>query len=220
VHPSAGVDDLDVDSNLRKHDKRPGTAGRLPTGSCEQVKRLLKEHNATIDFSRLIDLGCSEESLLQMLVWIGPYAEREDSQDALTGFDRAKLKTVLQRMRTCADDLDVLLRLGLTETLLTAGPPTDIEVHLPHVPLMLRLYANYVQGVIGTRELHPRTHFKRNIGISGLVHYVKQRTGKLHDKEVSSLISAVLNRPKYNDVAHRQWRYKHTDLIQLNQKLF
>jgi len=177
---------------------------------------------------QLVDLGCKRNDLLAMLIWIGPYAKIEDSQEALTGFPRSKLKTVLKRMRLCADDVELLLSLGHTESLLSGGqvgrhtpsrhersksnleeeldPDSGLENELPCIPTNLRLYADYVEGVMDDSSLHPRSHFTRNIGISHLVSTVKAVSGKYYDKAVSALVAAVRNRPDYGEQAHREWR--------------
>ena len=190
-----------------------GKDGRWLPSVLADVERRLADHAASQFLDHLVSLDCKRDDLLDTLVWIGPYAEIEDSQAALTGFPRSKLKTVLKRMRTCADEVELLLSLGHTEFLLSGGPPSPLEKELPWVPTNLRLYADYVEGIMDDSSLHPRSHFTRNIGISHLIWVVKATTHKFCDKEVSALISAILSRPGYDEQAHRQWRTEHRDLI-------
>ena len=170
------------------------------------IESRLAVHSASQFLKQLVDLGCKRKDLLYSLVWIGPYAKIEDSREAITGFPRSKLKTALKRMRLCADDVELLLSLGHTESLLIGGPESSIQKEFPFVPANLRLYADYVEGVRDDSSLRPRSHFTRNCGISHLVSTVKAVTGEYHDEAVSALLAAVLNRPDYGEQAHREWR--------------
>lgn len=201
-----------IDTKVTTFNQRP-SGDRLRTDDGKwrpqvlaDIERRLTVNQASSDLGRLVDLGCNRDELLDLLVYIGPYAEIEDSQEALTGFRRSKLKTVLKRMRTCADEVELLLSLGHTESLLCGGPPSPLEKELPWVPTNLRLYADYVESIMDDSSLHPRSHFTRNIALSQLVLVVKAATGKYRDKEVSALVSAVLGRPNYGELAHEQWR--------------
>jgi hypothetical protein len=196
-----------------------GEDGRWLPDVLAGVERRLADHAVSQHLDHL-SLNCKRDDLLDTLVWIGPYAEIEDSQAALVGFPRAKLKTVLKRMRRCAEDVDILLGLGHTESLLSGGPASPLEKELPWVPTNLLLYADYVEGIMDDSSLHPRSHFTRNIGISHLIAYVKVATSRFCDKEVSALISAILDRPDYDEQAHRQWRAEHRGLISQSEKYF
>jgi hypothetical protein len=157
---------------------------------------------------------------MEALVWIGPYSQVEDTQKALAGFSRSARITVLKRMRACADDVERLLTLGLSEPLLSPRPDPEFASNLSFLPHMLRLYADYVKDVSARSASHPRSHFTRNTSMFFLVCHVKGATGSYKDKEVSSLISAVLNRASYDDTAHKQWRYEHAKEILLTEQLF
>jgi hypothetical protein len=174
------------------------------------VEKRLADAGASPDFDHLVGLGCRRDDLFSALLWIGPFAELEDTQAALTGFSRSRLKTVLNRMRACADEVEVLLGLGHSQSLLSGGPPSDLARELPLVPTNLRIYAGYVEAVSADSSLRPRSSFTRNIGKAHLVMLVKSVTGRYCDKEVSGLISAVLDRPAYHAQTHRQWRHEHS----------
>jgi hypothetical protein len=123
-------------------------------------------------------------------------------------------------MRACADEVELLLSLGHTESLLSRGPKSPIEEHLPYTPLMLRLYADYVEGVMHDSSLRPRSHFTRNLGISHLILIVKRVTRRFCDREVSALLSAVLDRQGFDEQTLRQWRSDNRDLIVPAEKYY
>jgi hypothetical protein len=187
--------------------------GRWRPEVLADVVRRLGESGASPDFDHLVGLGCRRDVLLDFLVWIGPCAQIEDSQAALTGYPRSKLKTVLNRMRKCADEVEVLVSLGHTNSLLSGRLSFPLSKEVLWIPADLRLYADYIESIMRVPSLHPRSHLTRNIAVSNLVMAVKTTTGRFHDREVSALISAVLDRPNYDELAHRQWRSEHSDLL-------
>ena len=59
----------------------------------------------------------------------------------------------------------------------------------------------------------PKRRPRLNAWKARVVATVSRRTGRVFDREVSAIISAVLQQPNYSEKAHQTWRLKHAGLI-------
>lgn len=199
-----------MDAHSRKQERK-APKGRLDwlSGASEEVRRDLREHGAMKEFDRLVHLGCDSTELLGLLILIGPYAVAADGHHVV--FDRHEVKTVAKRLQQSADDVDRFLSRSRCVPL--PGHDSEVEKQFGDLPSSQRLCAAYILGLSKRKEFKPRSHFYRDCGIAALVHYVKRKTRHPKDKEVSSLISAVLHRDTSNAKSHSTWRNKHKPLI-------
>ena len=175
-----------------------------------QIEKVLKEHEAWRDLHRLVRSNCDRDELLLLLVLIGPYSAIADSPGMRLQFDRHKLKTLIGRLQRCADEIERLFPHRLNLPLPISVPGADL---LSDVPLNLRFYAQGLLHLFRFKEFRVRSHFYRQLASAALIHYVKQKTGTFHDKEVSALISAVLDRPNYGAQNHIQRRRENREIV-------
>jgi hypothetical protein len=87
-------------------------------------------------------------------------------------------------------------------------------VDLPgHTSLSERLRA-YADGLDYLRRFFgPKKKLRQHVWKAQLVAMVVSNTGAPRDREVSALIGAVLDAPKYSEKAHQAWRLSHAELI-------
>jgi hypothetical protein len=199
-----------MDARTRKQERKVAK-GRLDwlSGAREEVSRDLREQGAIKEFDRLVHLGCDSTELLGLLICIGPYAVAADGHHVV--FDRHDVKTVVKRLQQSANDVERFLSRSRGVPL--PGHDSGVEKQFGDLPSAQRLCAAYILALSKRKEFKPRFHFYRDCGIAALVHYVKRKTRHLKDKEVSSLISAVLHRDSYDAQSHSTWRNKHKPLI-------
>jgi hypothetical protein len=158
--------------------------------------------------------------------------------EGVMGFDRSRLKTVVNRMRRCACDLErlpiSLLRQVLAQMLpytdAVKGQATSSQGRNPtcpdllaelrnlckyqaEAPRRLRVLALAVEKA--TKGLRFQGRPLADQAIASVVCYVRQATGRLHNDEVSALIAAMTDRDSYDVVAHRDWRKRNRNLLKL-----
>src|ERR1700676_3532140 len=83
----------------------------------------------------------------------------------------------------------------------------------PTLPDQLRGFANAIEHSGGL--LGPKRKIRGHAWKARIVAMVIKETRKPHDREVSTLIAAVLDKAKYSEKAHQEWRRKHQDFIEI-----
>jgi hypothetical protein len=204
---------------LLPNEDRAGGAIKKPTVvASESLLKRAKEspefQRATqgVDFNKLVSAGCDPEVLEWLLIRLHESRWRDDPR-WLRGAGR-ELKTILARIRQCADDVQCLQR---TPAGLAALDRAEAECQVIAardywaLPQKLRTFADCFERAAPQQA--SRTRPQRNLVIAELVAYVHHKTVRLHDAEVSALISDVLDRPNYSVQTHKDWRREHAPLI-------
>ncbi len=133
----------------------------------------------------------------------------------LAGRTGRKLETILAGIRRCANDihrlsgtpagLSALALAEKEETILSAGDYWKLpEKRLVFADLFEKAAPHHSS----------RNHPIRNQAKAQLCAYVKIRTGREYDAEVSGLISSVLDNPNYSPQTHKDRRTKNAELIE------
>jgi hypothetical protein len=138
----------------------------------------------------------------------------DESWEALTGMDLRTLKTNLAKISECAD---MIKRLNDAELIYrTAFELKDTYFaqiyQSPTLPELLLEYANKIKSLL--RIQGPGHKIYLHVWKAHFVAIVVESTGKAHDLEVSSIIAAVLNTPKYSEKAHQAWRLRYAQVIE------
>ncbi len=156
--------------------------------------------------------------------------------EGVMGFDRSQLKTVVNRMRQCACDLERLPISLLCQVFAQMLPYTDavkgqttnsqgrnpgfpdllselrnLRKYQAEVPRRLHLLALAVEKA--TKGLRFQGHPLSNRAVASLVCHVRQATGWFRDEKVSALIAAMTDDDSYDAVAHRDWRKRNRNLL-------
>jgi len=163
------------------------------------------------DLKALVADGCGRNRLRCLIKVFVDRSLADDSWINFCGMSLRKLRRSLEALRRCADATEAINR-GFVVSFVSTDPSYR---WLRNLPMLLRRYAKQLELLtrIHGPKKHPLQHFLK----ANLVTYVRQTTGKWHDREVSNLISAVLNKPSYDEVSHRMWRRNHRALISIWQ---
>lgn len=172
---------------------------------------MLREHVALRHLQTLINAGCKREevlSLLELAFWT------DESWKQLVGMDLPRFKGEIRQIRHCADIIDRLNRSDLIyHASLEIQYPQFVELSKSRtLPEQLREYADSLDSL--RRVFGPKPKPRRHAWKAWIVAVVTEDTKAPHDREVSSLIGAVLDDPEYCEKAHQKWRLDHTDLIE------
>lgn len=176
--------------------------GRSPWQAA--IERLLQDHGVLPDLGELVALKCDRDHLLACLAVLRDPDAELDTVTFWTGRDQRRLRAFISQLAECANQIESVnqgpFRGLLAETSNAA---------LVDLPQQLRTYTEALQMAAyigGRKKPGPQTR------LFALVDYVIAQTGQPHDREVSSLVSAIMNR-EYSVEAHRQWRYEHYDRL-------
>jgi len=176
---------------------------------------VLRDHAALQHLQALVDAGCKRNevmSLLELAFWT------DESWKQLVDMGLPRLKREIRQIRNCANIIERLNRSDLVYHV-------SIEIQLPQfvavrksptLPEQLREYANALDSL--RRVFGPKSRPRLHAWKAWIVAVVTEDTKAPHDREVSSLIGAVLDDPKYSEKAHQKWRLDHIDHIKLMKK--
>ncbi len=149
---------------------------------------------------RLVELGCDKEYLLVSLTLLNTPFFSDDWEDQF-GMTRKQLEGFIRRLRTYSRDIQTHQKGWQTFVDLYPDSKTRIFLEMPN---LLDRYAEYLSLL--QKQSGPKRHKMRNTGVCLLVQYVKNKTGRYYDREVSALISAVEDNPRYDTSRHSNWR--------------
>lgn len=177
-----------------------------------RTEDVLREHSALGDLTDLVNAGCKRDQiigLLDLAFWT------DESWQKLVGMRLPRFKREIAQVRSCAD---ILERLNSSELIYHAAIeiqlPQFVDIHkTPSLSDQLHAYADgldYLRKYFG-----PKRNPREQAWKARLVAIVIADTKTPHDREVSSLIAAVLENPKYSEKAHQTWRLGHANLISL-----
>jgi hypothetical protein len=179
--------------------------------SLSKVERALVEYSADSELESLVNAGCERDRIMRTLALA---FLTDESWRTLLEMDLRAFKVTLRQVRDCAAIIDRLNRSNLINHVSIEIPDIRFAgVHQsPTLPDRLREYANGVESL--RRFIGPEHKIRMHVWKAWLVGIVLEQTGKAHDPEVSALIAAVLNNPKYSEKAHQAWRLKHSSLVE------
>lgn len=156
--------------------------------------------------------GCNRCDLISTLQ-LGFLAA--ESWEELVGMNLRAFKRALGQIKNCAG---VIERLNRSELIyrLSVEHRDPLFVGLrepPTLPERVREYA----GLLDHRSklFGPKRSIRAHMWKAWVVATVTEDTGHPHDAEVSSVLAAVLDAPKYSEKAHQAWRLKYRDFIEM-----
>jgi hypothetical protein len=177
-----------------------------------QVERVLAVHAADTQLRTLVDGGCSRSELIGLLdlAFLA-----DESWKSLVGMNLRKLRATIRQIKDCAASIDRLNRSDLIHRVsLEYRDIRFASVHeSPTLADRLRDYANLIESL--RQDYGPKRRVSMNAWKAWIVAIVTEDTRKNYDREVSSLIAAVLDNPKYSDKAHQAWRLKHGHAVEM-----
>jgi len=181
-----------------------------------RIERVLQDHAALPQLQALAAAGCDRVELIAAL---DLSFLADESWETLVDMDLRAFKRAIAQIRDCAGMIDRLNCSHLMHHLsLETRDPRFVGLHAsPTLPEQLRVYANLLDSV--REERGPDHPIGRNTWKAWVVAIVTQDTKRPHDREVSSLIAAILDDSKYSESAHREWRLKHKDGVKMMRKI-
>jgi hypothetical protein len=186
------------------------TIGGKDSGS--RVKEVLDDYATLPDLQALQDAGCNRT---EIVVALSLAFLADSSWKQLLGVDLRAFKRAIRNIRICADAIEKLNRSELVYRLSIEHRDTEfVGVHeYPTLPGRLRHYA----GLLDHRRhlLGPKRNVRGHAWKAWIVAIVTEDTGHPHDREVASLIAAILKVDKYSEKAHQAWRLKSLDFIEI-----
>jgi hypothetical protein len=195
-----------------------------PEGGQDRIRKAVLEseiesHMATPALERLIDAGCDRDALLRALGvscgkpvcftldgWFtkpGPLSIR--NLYGLGSRDFTRLKVLLRQSAKAIAEIN---RTRAEFGILLTTPHLKMFWGIPN---LLWGYVSLLD--LAAERLAGGAHYYRNLGKGILTLHVKQRAHRSHDKEVSSLLSAVCNLDGYDANSHRTWKREHKELL-------
>ena len=186
--------------------------GKKPFSSIETV---FQDHEALRHLQALVDAGCDRNELI-MLMDLAFLAD--ESWETQIGMRLRDFKGAITGIRHCADTID---RLNRSELIYRASIEHRIPGFVglwesPTLAERLREYATVLDWL--RRFFGPKRSIRLHVWKAWIVAVVTEDTKKPHDSEVSFLIAALLDNPKYSLAAHQRWRLKHLHHIEVMRK--
>ena len=179
------------------------------------IETVLEDNSAIRDLHTLEKAGCNRNELITLLELA---FLSDESWKTQIGMSLRNIKRAIAHIRHCADIID---RLNDSELMYRAS----IEHRLPgfvglrESPTLaerLREYAAKLEML--RRVFGPKRSIRLQAWKAWIVAVVTEDTKRAHDWEISYLIAAVLDEPKYSADAHKAWRRKYVPLIAAMRK--
>jgi hypothetical protein len=184
-----------------------------PQSDTEEIERVLKDYYVLPDLKALVDDGCDRTRVVALL---SLSFLTDESWKALVGMELRQLKTAIEKIKSCADLIDDLNHSELVTRAFDAHDPSFAEIRQPPtLPDRLNEYAKAIEEQ--TLNQGPTHKTWLDAWKAQLVAMVLEGTGREHDREVSSIIAAVL-RCEYSEKAHQAWRLERLELIDQERK--
>lgn len=162
---------------------------------------LLKEFHIAADIQRLVDLGINKETLGVALMLINMAPAIDYLFKDLFGNKRTRQQNA-RSLVTAVMVLESMSKLvpGMPDGL-NKIPSLEATINgVKHYALMLT-WGEPIYDFIGANSIVELAKY----ALAGLV---KNKTGKFHDREVSALTGAALQKSDYDETAHRVWRIR------------
>jgi len=179
--------------------------------SLSEVERVLDDHASLSHLHALVKAGCDCKDLVSAmeLAFLA-----DEAWETLVGMELRSFKRELAHIRNCAGVIDRLSRSELIYRLsIEHSDPGFVRLHeSPTLSERLREYVSLLD--YGRKLFGPKRKISAHAWKALIVAHVIEDTKRPHDLEVSSLIAAVLDDPKYSEKAHQAWRLKYSDTIE------
>jgi hypothetical protein len=170
-----------------------------------KIRQRIIDSEAEGDLNDLVKAGCAEDSLLYRLAAIADCHDRRLRPKA-AGITQYRIRTASGKLHEAADLLDRLER---------AFAPLKMEsLNNQQLVDSLRRKARELEKLLPALVRRNRLSLE-NASLCSLIGYVDRMTGRHHDREVSSLIGAVLGKGSYVATHLAQWRSKYQTEIDL-----
>ena len=176
------------------------------------------QQECTEEFSRLSNVGCNTNKLLELLRNI-----KECNSVYQFGPDFTKLEAVRQLQQEVSKVADKITRLNLGIFALVLFEEKSWR-HLFDLPKSLKQYGEVSQlltegGPNLTPLLDGRVKQLRNLGVCRLIDYVHEQTGRCFDKELGKLVEASRGYPVDTDCTARHKKFRQRYYNQLKPYL-
>jgi hypothetical protein len=187
----------------------------IPKKSLTPVERILRDHVAEPALQALVDAGCNRDELISAL---GLAFLTNESWKELAGMNLRGFKATIARIRDCAGVVERLNRSDLIYRVSIEQPdPRFVGLHEPPtIPERLRAYANLLDTLPSLYG--PKRKIRGHVWKAWVIAIVMTDTKKPHDREVASIMAAVLDDSGYSVGAHQAWRLKHSNVIEMTTK--
>lgn len=168
----------------------------------EKLRSLLEEKGTTVDFDRLVKLGCDATELATRLIMLMSMRGSgiRYTTEYFFGCDRKRLQRAVRQVEKSASLLVKFNAKPAVAILRRTGS------RFVDAPTVLVEYAQILRGALKT--LKRRRRLDVDMNTMAIVVYVEDLTGQPHDPEVAALVGTVLGK-EYGAEAHRAWRLKH-----------
>ena len=168
---------------------------------------LLKDFHITGDIQRLVDWGINKETLNVSLFFINLAPALDYFFKEMFGDKRTRRRNA-KSLATAAAVLESMSKLvpGMPD-MLGKIPSLDSTANgVKHYASML-VWGETIYEFIDANSIVEVTKY----ALAGLV---RSKTGKFHDREVSALTGAALQKFDYDETAHRVWRIRTYDRLE------
>ena len=189
--------------------------GRFQYTLLTKIEKVISEHSATLALEKLISCGCTREELLFRLLLLHSKTTASNTWQRLIGMERRQIKSATSGLARCAGQVARINRSQVFMLLCQKAPAVweslyprirepGIEGMIAKLPLILCTYEKTLEQC--SKEFQPGKRFNLHAAKEEFVKYVCAKTGKPHDREVSAMISAMLDDDNYSPDDHLQWR--------------
>ncbi len=181
----------------------------------DAFRHALEEHNCLEDFQSLVDAGCLPHWLMYSVYAIRlSFQHHATLQNDPARMDSRKLRTLLKKTDWVAGQWTQQLQTPLgKETLKFASRhPILGGKELINTPARLLLLARWAGDIHRKSERGRRPLY--DDCLAKLVEYVKDTTGKYHDREVSALVTFAIEQDAYDENRHRVWKSEHRKALE------
>jgi hypothetical protein len=216
------------------YDSRGIDLRKLLNAATKSKPEWLSTRRYRADFEKLHNAGCSEVALLIALWIIRSAPSWSNTWRVVVGGkrDRSQLISALEKAASALEDLqnsfDVVLsrqkKLASPATVPSRASDSQLTSQIPDVELspipaphaIIGALKTYSRVLKGFNEVAKRTKINspEAFGRYLISELVKTATGEYHDKEVSALIGGAVGEARYDEVAHRNWRFRNYKHIQ------
>lgn len=176
-------------------------ADSTPPSPFDEIEKILREAGASPDLDRLVDRKCDRMAVLAALAGLHHLDRKLDALDFWTGQARRPLKGLPRRLNELAAEVELLNARPFRALLAERAGAAELVA----LSDTLRRYAAVCQNLLD--EVSDQKHLHQDMALATLVRHVFLSTGRVHDHEVSVLVSAVLQK-EYSTKVHQEWRLK------------
>lgn len=190
--------------------------GKFYADCAEHVRQGLPSPGARGDFVELCKDGCHAQAVAAIVTLIRFCPQLEDFWKMIVGPPEKRQK-VIRALENAAASLEAVFKIPLLLENEEDWTEFAKGVRIPPSRMIseLRVYGRLIklaESLSGDTEVHSLAEVSKYI----LSSYVKRMTGSFHDRNVSGLIGEVVHSPDYNEVAHRMWRRRNYERLEMN----